>query len=47
MQRLNGWAVEIDDRVADVNVDGKVNNKDYSLLMQYVNGWEVELGNHE
>ena len=44
MQKLNGWAVEIDDAVADVNADGKVNNKDYGLLMQYVNGWEVVIG---
>ena len=44
MQKLNGWDVEIDDRVADVNGDGVVNNKDYGLLMQFVNGWDVKLG---
>ena len=25
----------------DINGDGKVNNKDYGLLMQYINGWEI------
>ena len=27
----------------DVNGDGSVDNKDYALLMQYLNGWDVEL----
>ena len=29
--------------LGDVNNDGKVNNKDYVLLMRYLNGWDVEL----
>lgn len=27
----------------DVNRDGKVNLKDYALLKQYINGWEVDI----
>ena len=30
--------------IATDNGDGVVNNKDYGLLMQFVNGWDVELG---
>ena len=44
MQHLNGWSVTIDLSVADTNVDGSVDNKDYALLMQYLNDWDVTLG---
>ncbi len=27
----------------DANCDGSVNNKDYGLLMQYLNGWDVSI----
>ena len=27
----------------DVNDDGSINNRDYALLMQYINGWNVEI----
>ncbi len=29
--------------LGDVNGDGEVNNKDIALLMQYINGWNVEI----
>ncbi len=29
--------------ICDVNDDGKVNNKDLGLLMQYLNGWDVQV----
>ncbi len=44
MQYLNGWNVQIDTSCADTNDDGSVNNKDYGVLMQYVNNWDIELG---
>ncbi len=27
----------------DINSDNEINNKDYALLMQYLNGWDVEI----
>ena len=36
--------VYLNDAAADVNRDGEVNNRDYGLLLQYVNGWDVTLG---
>ncbi|MGN1320203.1 MAG: leucine-rich repeat protein [Acutalibacteraceae bacterium] len=29
--------------IGDANGDGRINNKDLSLLMQYINGWVVEI----
>ncbi len=29
--------------IGDVNADGNIDNKDYALLMQFINGWEVEI----
>ncbi len=29
--------------IGDVNNDGKINGKDYAMILQYVNGWEVEI----
>ncbi len=29
--------------IGDVNGDQKVNGRDYTLLMQYINGWDVEI----
>ena len=41
MQYINGWGVEPNLTVADVNSDNKINNKDCVLLMRYLNGWET------
>jgi len=43
MQHLNGWDVEVDNTVLDVNRDNKVNNRDYVLIQRYLNGWDVTL----
>lgn len=43
---VNGIITVDGDYVApsgDVNRDGKRNNKDLALLMQHINGWEVEI----
>ena len=41
---LNNATIHYVDFVyGDVNGDGRINNKDLSLLMQYVNGWVVEI----
>lgn len=29
--------------VADVNNDGKINNRDYVIIMRYLNGWKVDI----
>lgn len=29
--------------VADVNNDSKINNRDYVIIMQYLNGWQVDI----
>lgn len=29
--------------VGDINTDGDINNKDLGVLMQYLNGWQVEI----
>ena len=42
-QYLSDWDVTVDTAVADVNDDGKVNNKDLALLQQYLSDWDVEL----
>ena len=39
-----GKNIEINNSAADVNKDGKIDNKDYAILMQYLNGWDVTLG---
>lgn len=33
----------LDDNTGDINGDGKINNKDLGLLMQYLNKWNVEI----
>ena len=40
---LNGSAVEIIEAAADLDGDGKVNNRDLGLLRQHLNGWDVTL----
>ena len=32
-----------DGMLGDINGDGEVNNKDIALLMQHINGWNVEI----
>lgn len=40
----NYTVVEVADyTIGDVNNDGKINNKDLGILMQYLNGWDVEI----
>ena len=39
----SGFITVIDVEIGDVNGDGKINNKDLGLLMQYLNSWDVEL----
>jgi hypothetical protein len=43
MKYINFHDVNIDLRAADVNNDGKINNKDYGLIQRYLNGFNVEL----
>ncbi len=38
-----GYISVVDVVAGDVNGDTKVNGRDYSLLMQYINGWDVEI----
>ncbi len=41
-QYVSGYDVELSP-AADVNGDGKINNKDVTRLFQYVSGYDVEL----
>ena len=43
MKYLAGWKVDVIETVLDVNGDGKVNTKDTTRLMRYLNGWDVKL----
>ncbi len=43
VQYLAGWNVEIDEKAADCNGDGKINIKDVVLLAQYLAEWDVTL----
>lgn len=36
-------AAQTSNIIGDVNGDGKVNNKDLGVLMQYVNDWSIEI----
>ena len=38
-RHLNGWAVDIDIDICDLNGDNKVNMKDYVALQRILNGW--------
>ncbi len=41
---VEGATITIKDGLpGDVNGDGNVDNKDYALLMQHLNGWDVEI----
>ena len=40
---LSDWDVTVNDVALDVTGDGKVNNKDLSLLFQYLSDWDVEI----
>ena len=40
---IEGGFVTVDNSIGDVNDDGKVNNKDLGVLLQYLNHWEVEV----
>ena len=40
---LNGGAAEIIEAAADLDGNGKINNRDLGLLQQYLNGWDVVL----
>ena len=39
----NYMIVETDYIIGDANGDGRINNKDLGLLMQKLNGWDVEI----
>jgi hypothetical protein len=41
IQYINNWNVEVTPETADVNSDGKINIKDYILIVRYLNGWKV------
>ena len=42
--RLNGSDESIDEAAADVDDNGKVNNRDLGRLQQYLNGYDITLG---
>ncbi len=35
--------LSIENKIGDVNGDNRINGKDYAIILQYVNGWEVEI----
>ena len=45
-QKIIGFSINKgndDDTIGDCNGDGKINNKDLALLMQYINDWNVTI----